>query len=61
MPKAVNLALSLVAPPLGADDDTPEWWRARLIQLRTYMRTADRQAHRRNRRGRGLRLAPAGR
>jgi hypothetical protein len=43
VPKAVNLALSLVAPPLGAEDDTPEWWRARLIQLRTYMRTADRQ------------------
>ena len=43
VPKAVNLALSLVAPPLGAEDDTPEWWRARLIQLRTYMGTAERK------------------
>lgn len=43
VPKAVNLALSLLAPPLGVEDDTPEWWRARMVQMHTYMRTAERK------------------
>lgn len=43
VPKAVNLALSLVAPPLGVEEDTENWWQARTIQIRVYIKTAERK------------------
>ena len=44
VPKAVNLTLSLVAPPLGVEEDTEDWWRARAIQLKVYLDAAERRS-----------------
>ena len=44
IPRAQNLALSLVPPsPIAVEDDSEEFWRARAIQMSIYLSAAERR------------------